>query len=260
MRLLLFLALSQLVAANRYALADESPLAAPLMTIQRESATLTVSGSASSVAHIEIISATTSRLFPGETHTLDLQIGNGLPARWSLITEMALRTMANVHSGTVTVSASELEVTGYARDSLAWVSSLARLKTSIADTMRLKSHVRLINVDASLGELCIQLANAALREQKIEFVGNSPTLRTTAYHVLDELAELTTDCPSTTIWISVSDRGNTAAQDLVRQRGQSIAAYLSRIGLSENRRVVRRGSAAAGEFQISLNVQEKAPL
>jgi OmpA-OmpF porin, OOP family len=85
---------------------------------------------------------------------------------------------------------------------------------------------------------CQKLLNEAANTGIIQFERNKAELQTASFSTLDKLAEIAGRCPKTRIEIGGHTDGRGSAelnQRLSEQRAQSVAGYLSRKGVDENR-------------------------
>ncbi len=227
--LLIFLLSSALAAGA------ETKTDSPVFTIELSQARLSIRGVISSAGHEQILRQTAARQFPDSEIEIDLDIGPGLPPAWSLITDQTLRALAHTQSATAEITPEWIILRGVTSDPAAWFAVLARLETLLAPDIAVESAVNPFSNGQSFSSLCRQLFAAAFRSRKIEFAERIKTLSSSAYGLLDELAELGTDCPSAIISITGNGDGGPSNQQDGRQRAEAVAAYLKGRGFDPSR-------------------------
>lgn len=209
--------------------------AVALFTIEISQARLAIHGSISSVGHAQIIRRTVALRFPNIETDIDLEVGTSLPPKWSLITDQTLRALAHTQSATAEITSDRIILRGFTTDPESWFVVLDQLEKLLAPDFTLESTVDPFSNGLSFDSVCRQLFAAAIHGRDIEFARNVMTLSSSAHALLDELAELATDCPSASIKIIGNGDGGPDNQLDGKRRALAVAAYLKGLGLDPAR-------------------------
>lgn len=215
--------------------AADSRTDSPVFVIDLNQTRLLLRGVISSAGHEQILRQTAARQFPDAKTEIDLHIGSALPSAWSLITDQTLRALAHTQSATATITPAGIILHGVTSSPTAWFAALTRLEILLAPDIAVESTINPFSNGQSFNSLCRQLFTAAFRNHKIEFAERAKTLSSSAYGLLDELAELGTDCPSASIRITGNGDGGSANQQNGKQRADAVAAYLTGRGFDPSR-------------------------
>ena len=208
------------------------------LTIELRSSKLELRGAVSSVAHEAILRQTALKLFAGRKLIVKLREQPALPPGWALITEVALRSLAETRSATVNITDDEIRVRGITSNRDSWNDAASRIRRSLLPGMTLRQNMEEIKTAGSMNRQCIELFRTALRGRKIEFAASSAELRTSTAPLLDELIQITVDCPGAGIRVTghTDNTGNEAGNRALSQaRADAIAAYLVAGGLLKSR-------------------------
>ncbi len=240
---------------------DESPPGMPILTFDLTRAHIALSGDVSSVAHESILRQRTQALFPRRTMSFDLHERPALPPGWALVSETALRAAAETWSSVTEITASRIRIHGITGDALAWKSGLALVQQRLLPGMRLKQEVSEIRPAGSLDLQCTALFESAMHGRKIEFPHAGATLGTATEPILDELIQISADCPDASIAITghtdkSGDEGGNLA--LSEARAEAVAAYLAAQGIAVDRLIVRgAGSSQPLATEDSAQANQK---
>ena len=227
------------VGAARTQESDSLPEQAPVeLTIEVLASSLEIRGIVSSVAHQAILNQTVLTLFPGKKASYALEIRPALPPGWALITDLSLRALAGTRSATASVTPTTLVIRGITSSGEQWLHAAARIERNLLPGMRFTHRVEEIRSQGSLNRQCIELFRTAQRGRRIEFARDEAALGTAALPLLDELVQIASDCPASSIRISGhtdSTGDETANRQLSQQRADAVAAYMIERGIPAQR-------------------------
>lgn len=242
-----------LLAGVAALLAQTNSLAAELQ-FEYAAQMLTVSGAISSPTNREILGQTAARLFPATDIAFNVDVASGLPPTWSLITDQTLRALEHSYSATATISDTAVVIRGTTSEPAAMRAALSRLRTFLPADMQLQSNVAAMASTQSFESMCRQLYAAALQERSIVFAARSTRLSSSAFGLLDTLAELSHDCPTARITVTGSGDGGDSSAITGRHRADSVLAYLSDRGVQRDR-LSARGSADQTDRRIRFQIR-----
>ena len=236
------------------ALLAQTGLLATELQFEYAAQSLTVTGAISSPANREILGQTAASLFPATKVSFDVDVASGLPPTWSLITDQTLRALEYSYSATATISESVIVIRGATNEPEAMRATLDRLRTFLPANMQLQSNVAAMASTQSFESMCRQLFAAALEERSIVFAERSIQLSTSAFGLLDALAELSHDCPAAHVTVTGSGDGGDSTAITGRHRADSVVAYLSGRGMHRDR-LSARGSADQTDRRIRFQIR-----
>jgi len=206
------------------------------LVIEYSRARLLVRGDISSAGHEQILRQSAALEFPESDIQFELSIRTGLPPAWSLITDLTLRALAKTTSATAEITAERITIRGLSSDPAAWQDAVDWLEKTLSPEIVLDASVATLKSSRSFESVCRGLFAAAFRAHRIGFEGDSMTLSSSAYSLLDELIELGTDCPAALIRITGNgDGGGAANQETGRQRAEAVLSYLEGRGFDPAR-------------------------
>ena len=232
MRFILMLAI--VLSASTAADTKSIPSAGTLL-IERNQAGLTIRGDVSSIAHERILLETTTRDFAGLDIEMDVKIGSVMPPGWSLITDLTLRALSHTASSTAQIDKSGVVLTGYTTDSSGWFRAVARIEKSLSGEMALTSTVTAVSSKLTFETMCRQMFAAAFRSHRIKFAIGSSTLSSSSHALLDEIAEIGSDCPQAQIRITGFGDGGPDTEGIGLARANAVVNYLESAGFNLSR-------------------------
>jgi OOP family OmpA-OmpF porin len=238
----LFATFCALLSAHAPAAGGDTRLA-----IEFDGETISMAGAISSDAHELILARTIAEYFPGKASSLDLVVTPAMPAGWALVTNTALRTLADTRQATARITPDRIELRGYAADTTRWPGSLEKLSDHLLPGMQLDARVVRMGLDAPLNRQCIEMTRTAMRGRRIEFTQGSAALSTAAMPLLDELVQIATDCPDAAIVITGhtdSTGDETFNIALSEARAEAVADYLAGAGIA-GRRITASGAGSS---------------
>ena len=218
------------------------------LSITRNQSRLIIQGYVSSTAHEALLRQTAARYFPGIELEIDVQRHSSMPPGWSLVTDTTLHAMADTHSSRALIDAQHIGIRSVVTDTVAWSSSVDRINKSLLNGMRLDLNVVPVEKSAQFSHLCENLFTKALHNRNVEFRESSAKLRTNALSLLDEIAEIATDCPTVSITVTghTDSTGNESTnRALSKARAKSVVTYLIERGI-EPQRLTTNGVGSAG--------------
>lgn len=218
---------------------DESVLpAAPEMFIETTRDSVAIRGPVSSSAHESILNRIITERFGDRTADIELTEGSALPPGWALTTEMTLRALSETRNATATITGGGIRIKGVTTSAPGWQEAVARVEQSLLPGMSFTHDVVAIKPYGSINRQCIELFRTAMRGRKIEFEHGSAQLGTAAAPMLDELVQIASDCPSSTIAITGHTDG-TGDEDgnlaLSQARADAVAGYITASGIAGTR-------------------------
>ena len=222
-----------------YAMADvELADNTPRLEFELQTKKLALTGAVSSIAHEAILRKVTWDLFPDHEKSIDLEVVPAMAPGWSLISELTLKSMASMRTGSFSLDGSAVTIRGFTRDDEEWQNDAARLQALIGSEFTWQASVVEIRAAGSIQRQCLELFRTALRGRKIEFERASAELRTSAAPLLDELVQIVSDCPGTSLAVTGhTDQSGAASvnQALSQARADAVAGYLESRGLDPSR-------------------------
>ena len=208
------------------------------LRIVRTASTIAITGTISSAAHEVILRQTANRLFPGLRQDFDVQQRSALPAGWALLSELALRASAETSSANVLLSSASVHVKGITNDVDAWQAAALRLHQHLLPGMKLTDGVVSIGTSLPHRERCRALLEAATEGRSVQFVQSGSDIKSNAFPMLDEIVQIATDCPATTMTITghTDASGEESANRILSEaRARAVANYLIARGVSPDR-------------------------
>jgi len=221
--------------------------ASPEILIVRSATDIRLRGDVSSTAHEVILRQTLRDFFPELSADVDVAIRQGLPAGWSLVTDLVLRTLADTETASATIRPGEVSIRGVTMNSEELSSSLASIDASLLPGMTLTTDVIEIRPVRPFDDMCRARFEQATMGRRIDFPGSGAELSPGAQPLLDALVEIAVDCPQSRIRVtghtdaSGNEESNVA---LSLSRAESVVDYMRNRGLpAERLEAVGAGSA-----------------
>jgi len=230
---------------------DVPPLP-PQLLIEIDSLSVELHGVASSTAHRAILQQSVMNYFADKTPVFDLTVQPAMPPGWALTTEITLRALANTRSASAEINATSIAVRGITSNKIEWEEAAARVAANLLPGMTFRHEVAVIGPAGPINRQCIELFRTAMRGRKIEFARTSADLSTRAAPLLDELVQVSADCPGATIHVTGHTDGTgdeSANKALGEARADAVAAYMISRGIKSDRFV----TAGAGSSQPLVN-------
>lgn len=218
--------------------------------VQRSAKELAVDGAVSSAAHAEMLTEIAKENFTTVELKLQLSLGSGLPADWSLVSSRLLGALAATDSANASITGNSVMISGFTSDPAAWSTALTQLRR-IADGWEIEDSVVAVSANQSFVSLCRQVFAEALAARRIEYLPGNPSLGAAAFALLDELVQTAADCPDASIVVTgYGDRPN-EAQGLARAK--EVVDYMADRGIARER-LDARGSAQASRRKVRFQV------
>jgi len=230
----------------------EFPPHPPQLLIEIGSSSVELSGVVSSTAHHAILQQSVMNYFAGKTPVLDLTVQPALPPGWALTTEIVLRALATTRSASAEINATTIAVKGITADQIEWEEAASEVAANLLPGMTFRHEVAVIGSAGPINRQCIELFRTAMRGRKIEFARASADLSTRTTPLLDELVQVSADCPDATIDVTghTDSTGDESANEaLSKARADAVAAYMIARGINSERFV----TAGAGSSQPLVN-------
>ena len=244
--LLLALAVAQPFAESARP-TDTATGQSPEMLIERSATDIRLRGNVSSTAHEVILRQTLREFFPELNSDVDVAIGQGLPAGWSLVTDLVLRTLADTEAASATIRPEQIFIRGVTMNREGLAASLASIDASLLPGMTLVSDVIEIRPVRPFDDMCRARFEQAVTGRRIDFAGSGAELSPGAQPLLDALVEIAVDCPQSRIRVTghtdaSGNEGSNVALSL--WRAESVVDYMRNRGLpAERLEAVGAGSA-----------------
>lgn len=168
----------------------------------------------------------------------DVHQSTQLPPGWSLVTELALRAVAETRSSSTRITPAIVSVDGLTDDFSAWEASASFLSRHLLSEMRAEFAVSSVAPAEDPLAVCRSLFSRVLAAGSVNFAHSSDTLSPSAYPLLDELVQIAADCPDSIIHItghtdsSGDERLNLA---LSEARAKAVVDYIVSRGIAKNR-------------------------
>ncbi|MFM7335927.1 MAG: OmpA family protein [Tabrizicola sp.] len=148
-----------------------------------------------------VVDAFARSAFAGADVLTATRVDAGLPDGWAIRVLAGLKALAEVESGKLLVRADLVEVTGVTGSTTARGRITQILSEELGQGQTFKVNVRYDEALDPLAALptpeeCAADLNAVIARTKITFTPASAEIATTARPVLDELAQILTDCPA----------------------------------------------------------------
>ena len=235
--LMLALAVAQLFSANARP-PDPATGPSPGMLIERTATEIRLRGDVSSTAHEVILRQTVREFFPELNSDVDVTISQGLPAGWSLVTDLVLRSLADAETASATIRPEQVFIRGVTMNSEGLAASLASIDASLLPGMTLTSDVIEIRPERPFDDMCRTRFEQATTGRRIDFPGSGAELSQGAQPLLDALVEIAVDCPQSRIRVtghtdaSGNEESNVA---LSLSRAGSVVDYMRKRGLPAER-------------------------
>lgn len=227
--------------------AASAAAADPLLRMEKTTTGISVAGDISSAANEAILRQTGARYADGLAQNFDLHYNSLTPPGWALLTEMTLRAAATTVSSSVEITATSMHVRGVTEDLRAWHEAFARVREHLLPNMSLADEVIELDLSITHEERCLALFQAATEGRTVRFSQAGTAINSSAFSLLDEIVQISADCPQTTIAITghtdaSGDEGANMA--LSKARADAVAHYLAVRGISPDRvTATGRGSA-----------------
>jgi len=226
--------------------ADSSPLDHPRLVIDRRAGKLLLKGTSVSARNDAILLQTARDRFAGIEIEADFRAGVIVPDYWQASSLHLLSVLAATESAVAVLEPGQASVRGVTSDAASLRRQLTALEDIMPDGSRIIEDVAIVDLSASLEELCSRSFAHAMTEP-VAFRLSSAELRTSSYALLDKIVEAANDCRGGRIAITghTDSSGNEAwNRELSRARAQAVADYLVHAGIQAQRLIVEgMGSA-----------------
>lgn len=235
---------------------NNSPASA---SIEYRSSRLTITADISSAGHEIILRRVADDLFSHAQRQFTFQQHDSLPPAWALLTELTLRAIAQTYSSTATISPTTIIVRGITADKTAWNIAAARLEKKLFSGIHLQLDVIEIPPRGTLQMQCSQVFRAALMKNKVEFGPDSAVLGSNAFRLLDQLIQIVTDCPQSTLTITGhtdTSGDETNNQQLSAARATAVRNYLTDAGIAAAR-LQAVGAGSLSPLLTATNAYER---
>ncbi len=209
-----------------------------VMHIEYHQSQLSVRGDASSAAHEAILRQTAIKLFPDDDHDIELNHQTAMPPGWALLSELTLRAISETSAATGIIGTNKVFIHGITMDLASWQQAAVRVEENLLPGMQFATDVIEIRPTTSMQYQCRSLFHSALRAQTIEFSHGSDQLNSNTFALLDELIQISADCPGASIAATghTDNTGNEAGnQQLSEARARSVVAYMVASGIAADR-------------------------
>jgi len=208
------------------------------MRIERSASDIRLQGDVSSTAHEVILRQTLREFFPAQRADVELAVRQGLPAGWSLVSDLVLRSLANTETAMAIIRPEQVSVRGVTTSGEELSASLASVEASLLPGMTLVRDVIEIRPTRPFDDMCRARFEQATMGRHIDFPGSGAELSPGAQPLLDTLVEIAVDCPQTRIRVtghtdaSGNEESNVA---LSLSRAESVVDYMRNRGLPADR-------------------------
>ena len=231
---------------------EDSPDVTPHLVVEIDSTSVELRGVVSSPAHYSILQQSVMNYFADKTPVFDLTVKPALPPGWALTTEIVLRALSTTRSASAEINVTRITVKGITADKTEWEQAASRVAANLLPGMTFQHEVAEIRSSGPINRQCIELFRTATRGRKIEFARESADLSTSTAPLLDELVQVSADCPGATIHVTGHTDGTgdeSANKALGKARADAVAAYMISRGIKSDRFV----TAGAGSSQPLVN-------
>jgi len=212
----------------------------PSLSIVNEPRQIELSGDVSSVGHEAILRQAAVSLFPRKSREFSLRVQSALPAGWALVSELGMRLLAQTYSSTMTITPDVVVISGIVASETDWSADADRLRGNLLPSMTL--NLTLDALPAALDPHCRRVFDNTIAEKRIRFARSSEVIRPASLPLIQALAQLVADCPTTTIEISympddvpLSSTAENSATSLWHMRALAVRDYLVSLGIRANR-------------------------
>ena len=209
------------------------------LSVSVEPGALIVDGSVSTAAHESLLRYAVAADPYDRPADFNLELIDGTPAGWTLVTELAIRAAILLEQGAVHVTIDEVRVEGATPDPERLQSAVDRLDAVMLPDMQKVMRVVAVSSRRDPFEvLCRRQFFTLTRNNRIEFVRGGESLSEGAQPVLDRLVEVMAECPM--LQISVTGHTDSAGDDginrqISRARAETVVAYIVDRGIAPDR-------------------------
>lgn len=210
----------------------------PQLHIEVTESRVRVSGHVGSFAHEAILRQSLLKRFADVETDVQLTVVPTIPPGWALMTDLALVAMAETTSGKASINPAGIDIRAITSDGSRWTEASSRLASNLLPDMQFDRQIVEVRRTGPLNRQCLELFRTAMRGRRIEFAVSSAALRSSTSPLLDELVQISTDCPGSHIEIvghtdtSGDEAGNLA---LSQARADAVAAYFIDAGIRPER-------------------------
>ena len=206
--------------------------------IVRQGPQLSIRGNISSAAHEKILRQIATTLFVDDDHDFALRNDVTTPPGWGLLSELVLRAISETYSASALISARQIDIRGLTADLKRWQLAEMRIDDRLFPGMTLVTDMAEVQPAKSIQTQCTRLFHSIWRGQSIAFSHDSDLIRSSAFEILDELIQISADCPDANIAITghTDNTGTpTGNRKLSHSRAKSVIAYMVARGIAANR-------------------------
>ena len=235
---LILAAIAACPSAYAAAAAEDVADHAVALSIDWDGMTLAIEGEVSSTANEEKLQQLASAYFADATRQFELHRSVELPPGWSLVTELALRAVAETRSSTTRISGAGIKVDGFTDNFAAWQKQADFLGRYLLPGMGTEFAVGAVAPEEDPLAVCRTLISNITAANTINFSHGSDRLSPSAYPMLDEVVQIAADCPNSII--SITGHTDSSGDEnlnlaLSEARAQAVVAYIVSRGIPQDR-------------------------
>jgi OOP family OmpA-OmpF porin len=222
---------------------------------------LSIAGALSSAAHENILRQTAREYFPRAEYDFELDYRTSLPPGWALLSELTMRAIAETRAANAIITTDRLHVRGFTSDLGRWQTASARVQRNLFPGMTYIDNVVEIHSTASFQAQCGALFDRAIQGRRVEFAQGSAQISSSAHALLDELIQISADCPDAYLTITGhADPGGDKAENqrLGEDRARSVINYMINRGIDMQR--LRASGTGPGEVLLANNTNDARQL